>query len=720
MMGRTGCWIRRMVVRAAGLLGLLAGVALVIAPAGWARGPTPSIDIQSAGPLSNIWIGNELSCQVEQAGEATTEFYPGKPGPGDCGTLLFVNTADHAERLSGPNFHEHAAGTHAPYPNDDVRYRPFRPVSQSLIGSGTAASPYQLTTVVTVHGAHEALDLQITEVDSYVVGNDFYDTELTVKNIGRDNLANGFQLYHAADCFLRGSDDGFGSFAQSTHSPACTINANDSPASAFEEFNPLTSGNHGIETSSPEIWSDLEHAEENLADTCDCATNENNAEGIGWSVPGSFNSGDTSPTFSFQTVIDYPILATGTAAVSGNASSAVSGTVAAFTDPETTDTSSQFTATINWGDGSFTIGTVAGGSGTFTVAGSHTYVGAGVFSVSVTIQKVGDVSNRAVVKDTATIRSAPAPVTTGAPLVGSTGAAFTGSVDPDGLPTTAFFQYGLDPKYTGGGPVVYDQSTPAQSVGSDFTTHQVSASVSGLLPGVLYHVRIVATNSAGTTFGPDVTFTTAPAPAPGSPALGRTFTISIVSGVVLVKIHGVFVPVTHAMQIPNNTEIDALHGTIKLSTAVSGAHPAQDAAAGGRKHKTKAAKSQSGTFGGAIFKISQAGSGLVTLALIEGAFPGAPSYASCTNHKAAQAAAAAVSSKTLQLLHASAKGNFRTRGRYSAATVRGTKWTIADKCNGTLTHDLTDSVAVRDFVRHKTIILHAGQSYLARAPTHHK
>ena len=67
------------------------------------------------------------------------------------------------------------------------------------------------------------------------------------------------------------------------------------------------------------------------------------------------------------------------------------------------------------------------------------------------------------------------------------------------------FQYGLDPKYIGGGPVVYTQSTPAQSVGSDFASHTVSASVTGLVPNALYHVRLVATNSAGTTFGPDVT-----------------------------------------------------------------------------------------------------------------------------------------------------------------------------------------------------------------------
>ena len=37
--------------------------------------------------------------------------------------------------------------------------------------------------------------------------------------------------------------------------------------------------------------------------------------------------------------------------------------------------------------------------------------------------------------------------------------------------TQAYFEYGLDPKYSGGGPVVYAQSTPAQSVGSDFSNH---------------------------------------------------------------------------------------------------------------------------------------------------------------------------------------------------------------------------------------------------------
>ena len=319
----------------------------------------------------------------------------------------------------------------------------------------------------------------------------------------------------------------------------------------------------------------------------------------------------------------------------------------------------------------------------------------------------------------ATAGTLPSPVSTGAPpSIGGTTAAFTGSVNPSGLPTTASFQYGLDPKYTGGGPVTYPQSTPAQSVGSDFTSHTVTASVTGLVPNATYHVRLVATNSAGTTFGPDVIFNTLRTPPPGAPALGKTFNVSVVSGVVLIEFNGVFIPITELRQIPANTVINALHGTLNLTTALP-AVQARDAAAKGKKKK---AKTQSGTFGGAIFKITQAtkgaGKGLATLAIVEGAFKGAPSYATCKKAKAGDATAAALSSKTLQLLHASAKGKFATKGKYSAATVRGTKWSIADRCDGTLTHDITHSVAVSDFVRHKTIILHAGQSYLAKAPKH--
>jgi hypothetical protein len=108
--------------------------------------------------------------------------------------------------------------------------------------------------------------------------------------------------------------------------------------------------------------------------------------------------------------------------------------------------------------------------------------------------------------------------------------------------------------------------------------------------------------------------------------------------------------------------------------------------------------------------------------LVEGAsFAGAPTYASCQTHSG-KAAVAALSKKTLQLLKGSDNhGKFRTKGRYAAATVRGTVWSIADRCDGTLTHVTRGTVVVSDLVRHKSITVRAGHSYLALArPPKHK
>ena len=62
------------------------------------------------------------------------------------------------------------------------------------------------------------------------------------------------------------------------------------------------------------------------------------------------------------------------------------------------------------------------------------------------------------------------------------------------------------------------------------------------------------------------------------------------------------------------------------------------------------------------------------------------------------------------------KGRFRTRGRYSIGGVRGTWWATEDRCDGTLTRVKRGVVSVRDLVRHRTVMVHAGESYLARAP----
>jgi ferric-dicitrate binding protein FerR (iron transport regulator) len=65
-------------------------------------------------------------------------------------------------------------------------------------------------------------------------------------------------------------------------------------------------------------------------------------------------------------------------------------------------------------------------------------------------------------------------------------------------------------------------------------------------------------------------------------------------------------------------------------------------------------------------------------------------------------------------------GHFRSRGRNSEATVRGTKWSMTDTCAGTLTTVTRGSVLVRDFGLKKNKIVKAGHTYFARAGTRRK
>ena len=74
------------------------------------------------------------------------------------------------------------------------------------------------------------------------------------------------------------------------------------------------------------------------------------------------------------------------------------------------------------------------------------------------------------------------------------------------------------------------------------------------------------------------------------------------------------------------------------------------------------------------------------------------------------------SKKKVRHLWGDGKGDFQTRGRGAAATVRGTIWLTEDRCDGTLVRVRRGRVAVRDQRLRRTIILRAGQSYVAKLP----
>lgn len=207
-----------------------------------------------------------------------------------------------------------------------------------------------------------------------------------------------------------------------------------------------------------------------------------------------------------------------------------------------------------------------------------------------------------------------------------------------------------------------------------------------------------------------------PAVAPGPPVLGRAVNVEPVAGDVFVSLPGGtaqasasvpgikgrnFVPLREARQVPVGSILDTRRGTVRLTTASS-----------------TPGRTQSADFLSGVFQVLQSrqrsARGLSELRL-KGS-----SFRSCGRSRRAAAATGAQTSarrsrRTIRRLRGNGSGRFRTRGRYSSATVRGTDWTVSDRCDGTLTKVKRGAVTVRDFRRRKAIRVRAGRSYLARA-----
>jgi phosphodiesterase/alkaline phosphatase D-like protein len=109
---------------------------------------------------------------------------------------------------------------------------------------------------------------------------------------------------------------------------------------------------------------------------------------------------------------------------------------------------------------------------------------------------------------TFTTPKTPAPTaTTGmASGVNSSAATLNGSLDPEGVPTSYYFQYGTT--------AAYGSKTASQSAGSATTAQSAAAGVTGLEASTTYHYRLVAVSAGGTVVGGDLTFTTSKLPAP--------------------------------------------------------------------------------------------------------------------------------------------------------------------------------------------------------------
>ena len=201
-----------------------------------------------------------------------------------------------------------------------------------------------------------------------------------------------------------------------------------------------------------------------------------------------------------------------------------------------------------------------------------------------------------------------------------------------------------------------------------------------------------------------------------APVVGSRVAVELVRGTVLVKLprgasaarYGLkgrasqsgFIPLAQATTLPVNSLINATKGELRLSSAAN--------ALG----KVQTANLYSGTF---QIRQKRAARPVTDLLLKGGSFGRCPRGKSSSNGTEAEAARSR--GRRVRRLWGNGRGRFRTRGRYSSATVRGTTWLTQDHCNGTLTRvgkrPRSSRVLVTDFVRRRTVTLRAGRSYFA-------
>jgi len=284
-------------------------------------------------------------------------------------------------------------------------------------------------------------------------------------------------------------------------------------------------------------------------------------------------------------------------------------------------------------------------------------------------------------------------------------------VNPNGQTTNWYLQYGRTAFTSVGG----FGTLPATSSAPEAVTVRLE----GLRADTSYKFRLTATNGAGTDLGATVTFTTKAGADPGQPGtgggsddpvgtkerpvIGRAVVADPIAGKVSFRLPGSASDLPLGSlggQLPVGTKIDARRGTVRLRTAVKGG-------------------TQTGDFWGGRFTVRQAkGAGVVTIVTDTTPLTCGPTiYRGPAEIGAAARSLGTIAAKKKPrriLWGKDNKGKFRTQGHDSVATVRGTKWATIETCTGTVTKVVQGAVSVRDLTAKRTVLVRAGQSYLAR------
>jgi streptogramin lyase len=179
-----------------------------------------------------------------------------------------------------------------------------------------------------------------------------------------------------------------------------------------------------------------------------------------------------------------------------------------------------------------------------------------------------------------------------------------------------------------------------------------------------------------------------PSSGPAAMPAATTITLERVSGTVFVKRpnDATFSSLAGRRSVPEGTEVDAAAGRVRV----------------------RASTGQNGVFYEGRFMIRVPRAGTVDLELT------GSSFTSCA--KGRQLASIQAEDQPPRRLWGSGRGKFRTRGRYSVVSVRGTVWLTSDSCQGTITRVRQGVIQVADLLRGRQVIVRRGKTYRSNAP----
>ncbi|HVF06495.1 MAG TPA: hypothetical protein VNA20_16760 [Frankiaceae bacterium] len=265
-------------------LGLLAPVLPGAAPA------TAEAAVAAVENPITVQVSSDLRCRVDVLDWHLTAF----AGSNLCGTLLAVGGTPATSRLFGPPVFGYWGGE-GPGPREGWSYRsdPTAPVTSVL---GDEDEPgYEVLAGDT--------GVSLTQVDSYVPGEERYRTDITVT--AGTTAAQGV-LYRVGQCaFEYGAPYPNSVMFEypatradtTTTYPSAMCTESSKPDPPHVQWTPLTGPANYAAGTVDDVWTPVS-AREPFADTCGCAATERTAAGISWSW--SLAAGE-SVTFSHLT-----------------------------------------------------------------------------------------------------------------------------------------------------------------------------------------------------------------------------------------------------------------------------------------------------------------------------------------------------------------------------------------------------------------------------------